>query len=610
MIFVFAAFMVGFSAQRVVSGANYNTDYITGVDVTRSEYLTGGAHLTVERTQSKINGTGQLSNNTFYYIDFPDGYAGYEMVVWSKGAPGNGGFRAYTTPEMAKDYEDKHPGYTVVAAINGDFFDINGDGAPTYTHVQNGEVYRTNGQYALGFNTPGDIIYAPLGKTSKPVVHVLDANGNSTSKTQVAVHNGALSASGISVYIEYGTDITTTNEYVYVVEIDTLRNKDASSLYAKGTVKEVINSGTTLTKVAGRFYIVSPTQLSLSAGSKVKVQYDITGALESRKNIIGVNTQFLTNGVSGFYNSSDDMARTTHPRTFVGIKPDGTPVLAVVPGRGFDNLYNTGVSFFTQAEMLKAVGCTQGFNLDGGGSTTMLVRNSKGELEPINFLSDGGLRSDGNCILLVTRDPKITVSNIGDKSFTLTAGQFPNGTVEKFSVTVNGKNYEFAPNESVEITGLTRNNTYKTVITYDIINSDSTITHAQDIKNISTLGKEMPKFVSASLTNVTDTSFTVKYNFTDRGLTLTSSYVLYKGTKYPIERRDPSIDISGVVVENGDLVQIVLESVYGIDTVQDLTVKLKETNTPSSGCNMGAVLAGLLSLALIGALVISRKETK
>lgn len=42
----------------------------------------------------------------------------------------------------------------------------------------------------------------------------------------------------------------------------------------------------------------------------------------------------LVDGKSQFQKSTDSFIYTDHPRTFIGFKADGTPVLMVVDGRG------------------------------------------------------------------------------------------------------------------------------------------------------------------------------------------------------------------------------------------------------------------------------------
>lgn len=62
----------------------------------------------------------------------------------------------------------------------------------------------------------------------------------------------------------------------------------------------------------------------------------------------------------------------THPRTAVGIDENGNLMLMVVDGR---QRISRGVSLAELSALMKATGAVDAINLDGGGSSTMLVRN-------------------------------------------------------------------------------------------------------------------------------------------------------------------------------------------------------------------------------------------
>lgn len=59
-----------------------------------------------------------------------------------------------------------------------------------------------------------------------------------------------------------------------------------------------------------------------------------------------------------------------HPRTAIGIRRDGTKILVTVDGR---NTASQGASIPEMQEIMRWLGCTDAMNLDGGGSTAMVV---------------------------------------------------------------------------------------------------------------------------------------------------------------------------------------------------------------------------------------------
>ena len=83
-----------------------------------------------------------------------------------------------------------------------------------------------------------------------------------------------------------------------------------------------------------------------------------------------------------------------HPRTMAGITGDGTLVLVAIDGRQID--YSAGASFEEEAGVMRALGAVEAVNLDGGGSTTLVI---DGEL--VNRPSDAtGERPIGDALLL------------------------------------------------------------------------------------------------------------------------------------------------------------------------------------------------------------------
>ena len=85
-----------------------------------------------------------------------------------------------------------------------------------------------------------------------------------------------------------------------------------------------------------------------------------------------------------------------NPRTFAGVDARGRTLLATVDGRSTDSLELT---ILETGDVAKALGMRNALNLDGGGSTTMVVRG-----EVVNQPSDTtGERPVGDALLIVPR---------------------------------------------------------------------------------------------------------------------------------------------------------------------------------------------------------------
>jgi len=102
--------------------------------------------------------------------------------------------------------------------------------------------------------------------------------------------------------------------------------------------------------------------------------------------------EYLTSDKERFKN---DVAKSIAARTAVGITDNGYLILAVVEGVGKNN----GATLAELAEMMIKLGAKDAMNLDGGGSSSMVVNNIK--------LNIGSERSVSNAIVLKKKEISI-----------------------------------------------------------------------------------------------------------------------------------------------------------------------------------------------------------
>lgn len=95
--------------------------------------------------------------------------------------------------------------------------------------------------------------------------------------------------------------------------------------------------------------------------------------------------------------ADDKMPEDRHPRTAIGFTADKCMILFVCEGRGMTEGV-AGMSFAEEAELMKALGCTEALNLDGGGSSCLLVQGQ----ETIK-VSDGSQRPVASVVMLKTK---------------------------------------------------------------------------------------------------------------------------------------------------------------------------------------------------------------
>ncbi len=114
--------------------------------------------------------------------------------------------------------------------------------------------------------------------------------------------------------------------------------------------------------------------------------------------LLGAGPQLLRQGVVVLREQVESYAPSfltdRAPRTAIGWQSDGTILLVVVDGR--QPQWSIGMTLAELAELMRDFGCQEALNLDGGGSTTMVVRD-----RVVNRPSDAtGERPVSDAILL------------------------------------------------------------------------------------------------------------------------------------------------------------------------------------------------------------------
>ncbi len=142
---------------------------------------------------------------------------------------------------------------------------------------------------------------------------------------------------------------------------------------------------------------------ALTPGALVTFSTTITPGFEGSRQLVTGRENILTGGAVDIH-PRPAMADQLHPRTAIGVTAGGDVVMATVDGR--EPPYSTGVDLDELAQIMGAQGAVNAINLDGGGSTTIEIREP-GDVEATlqNRPSDGKERAVANAILLVSTTP-------------------------------------------------------------------------------------------------------------------------------------------------------------------------------------------------------------
>ena len=448
-----------------------------------------------------------------------------------------------TVKGLIQNYEELNPGKKVICAVNGDFFDIKGNGNLPYQttgeNISDGEFYKTSSGFGpgggtLGFTNDGSSLslIAKHGaqRTQNMKLAIYDANGNIVKTLEVENLNKLPGENTSSVYFGvYNSD----KEYVpinipegfktFVVNnAEKALPNNENDFYGLGT----ITSDKPCELQKGEFGIVtnnSDVIEALSIGTRIRIQYEFTGEYANIKSATGYNTVI--------YNDPnqlpDGYLGDRAPRTVIGMKEDGTLIMMVVDGRqGANGMFGCDGSEI--AAIMKTYGCIKAYNVDGGGSSTIVVRTESG-FKVLNSPSDGRERSDGNCILVVTDDPGYNAkveTTCDSAEITVTNNNFSLAD-KKVYVDVEGILYETV-NGKITISNLVHNTTYNYKVYYE---KDGNMYSTLTLGSFTT-DKSGFKFFGAVLTeDISSYTFELFYDDYEKASNCSSAQIIVNGTE-------------------------------------------------------------------------------
>jgi hypothetical protein len=280
----------------------------------------------------------------------------------------------------------------VLGGVNADFFLFTPPGVPTNAHIERHRV----------ITGPNAQPVFALDREGQPYIGTLQVQGDATigpSTFPIAGWNRLVS-NGLALFDRsWGTQLDTASAVVEVILSPDTRRLVMQVDTATGGVP--LRSGTVIL-VAGRN---APTALrsallALKSGDPVDVEVRL-GPIDPREAVGGRPVIVIDSAITLAARDSVAFSVTRHPRTAVGMSRDGRRLwLVTVDGRQPD--HSAGMSLLELGTLLRNLGAVQAINLDGGGSTAMVVRNRAGELVVVNKPSDAqGERAVGNALAVV-----------------------------------------------------------------------------------------------------------------------------------------------------------------------------------------------------------------
>lgn len=339
------------------------------------------------------------------------------------------------TSNMSK--RNNAPGRVVLGAINGDYFGISDPNNP-YTFLSNSMIKDT--QFTFG-RTHIRTSFGVLGQ-SKPIFDILNFSGtvyaaNNTTRAITQI-NGERLTDMLILYNKYIGPVTKTNEFGTEIKLQPIEDFTINNKIKFIATEKQVGVGN---MPIGDSYILSGhgtansfLNTNINVGDTIEIYIGTQPNKGLITGLMGGGPRLMTNGVRpqsfvGVEGFGESHVNTRHPRTAVGINQDSTRVyFLTVDGR--QPALSVGMALWELADYMISIGCHHGVNLDGGGSTVMVVRDNI-----VNSPSDpGGERSVGNALLAVA---EVDVSTILD-SFSLSPRQIIIDSTQTRKIDIKG----------------------------------------------------------------------------------------------------------------------------------------------------------------------------
>ena len=300
----------GGGSYQVTDRTNYETiDY--GIKYTRD--------IAVSKSLNQIGGKKEFDPQVVNLLEVPTSSV-MKVVNWTYSTANRWSLQTLTN--LAEDFENNNPGWSVIAGINGDFFDISATKAlprqTTGAAVNNGEVVRAvSSGRQVGFTNNGTANSLIGGKnlqfTDYHTLSIYNENEEIIKEFKVDKFNQQPTGDEIAVYFSYyvlegetrktiTNTVPATNSYL-IKSQERGYATEPTKLYGKGVIDSVNEE---LALEIGQFAVVTANedaQNYLGNGVKVRVQQDIIGDYAECDNVSGCGVQLV---IDGSYNSATD----------------------------------------------------------------------------------------------------------------------------------------------------------------------------------------------------------------------------------------------------------------------------------------------------------------
>ncbi|WP_036729775.1 stalk domain-containing protein, partial [Peptoniphilus mikwangii] len=266
------------------------------------------------------------------------------------------------------------------ALVNGDFFNMILQGSPEGPSIIEGKLQSSpcvyTGLYSLGITSDNTAMIEQIsfsGKVTAPNGKSYPIDGLNKSYYWYEPTNEYSHQNKIQLYNDFwasksrgdkkNTEILVNSDGV-IEKISESKNFDFS-----------VPDGKYILQVEGKAYEFIKSNVKI--GDKINIEYAITPDKDF-KFLIGGHALLVDNGEVVKYTKDINVLGGVRARTAAGISQDGkTLYIASAEGR---TKRSSGLKLSQLSDFMKSIGAYKALNLDGGGSTAMVLKNL-GEFE-------------------------------------------------------------------------------------------------------------------------------------------------------------------------------------------------------------------------------------
>lgn len=264
-----------------------------------------------------------------------------------------------------------------VAAVNGDFFDINNSNSPQGVELIGGKPVKgpnPNWNKVVGVDEPG------LGRMTSMFLEASLLTPAGVTRVD-GLNQAEIGPNGIGAFTPLWGDYTrarVTNGATRVREVIVTDGVVTATATEAGAGQLPDNQIAIVGRNAG-----ADALATLTVGDKVTLDYRLRNDGAPLKAAIGGNVHLVRGGAV-----VPQTDKAVHPRTAAGFSADGrTMFLVTIDGRMADS---RGMSYEELGRLLVELGAHEALNLDGGGSSTLVAREAgETSLDVENEPSDG-----------------------------------------------------------------------------------------------------------------------------------------------------------------------------------------------------------------------------